>query len=173
MTSAVSGHAALTCPTICAINFEPAAEPPARKPGTSAGYWIPWTATLAAPPIIFPTALTKGGPATVPMFPVSVVPRAKRTVIALQPLPCVTSFWVEEVSAARVAVGRRRKERDFMVVDGVVFVPSRKCDLILQGRTGEMMDCWDRKEEMEVTDAVQRNVRHNHILITSPSAVNN
>jgi hypothetical protein len=90
----------------------------------SAGYWIPWTAMLAAPPIIVPTALTKGGPAMVPMLPVSVVPRAKRTVMALQPLPFVTSFWVEEVRAARVAVGRSRKLRDFMVVAAVAIARS-------------------------------------------------
>jgi hypothetical protein len=54
----------------------------------------------------------------VPMFPPSVVPRAKRTVMALQPLPFVTSFWVEEERAARVAVGRRKKLRDFMMLAG-------------------------------------------------------
>ena len=63
-----------------------------------------------------PMAETKGGPATVPMLPVSVVPRAKRTVMALQAPPFVTSFWVEEVRAARVREGRRARARDFIAV---------------------------------------------------------
>jgi hypothetical protein len=58
---------------------------------------------------------TKGGPATVPMLPVSVVPRAKRTVMGLHAPPFVTSFWVLEVSAARVTVGRKERWRkDFI-----------------------------------------------------------
>jgi hypothetical protein len=100
ITSIVSGHLALTCPTICAINVLPALEPPTRNPGMSAGYSIPWTATFAAPPIIAPTAETKGGPATLPMLPGSVVPRAKRMVMALQAPPPVTSFWDAERRAA-------------------------------------------------------------------------
>jgi hypothetical protein len=88
MTRAVSGHAAMTLPTICAINLLPPASPPTRKPGISAGY----------------------------AMPSSVVPRAKRTVMALQPLPLVTSFWVEEVSAAEAKGARtRRGANDFMM----------------------------------------------------------
>src|SRR5690242_4061197 len=116
MTRAVLGQAAMTLPTIWAINLLPAASPPARKPGISAGYSIPWTARFCAPPIILPTAETNGGPATVPIFPVSVVPRAKRTVIGLQPLPLVTSFCVEDVRAAEARGARTRNgAKDFMV----------------------------------------------------------
>jgi hypothetical protein len=65
---------------------------------------------------MFPKAETNGGPATDPMLPSSVVPRAKRTVMALQPLPLVTSFWVEEVSAAEAKGARtRRGANDFMM----------------------------------------------------------
>jgi hypothetical protein len=82
----------------------------------SAGYSIPWTAT--SPPIIAPMADTKGGPATEPMLPSSVVPRAKRTVMALQPPPPTTSFWTGLVSAAMVSVGRRAKVKDFIMIFG-------------------------------------------------------
>jgi hypothetical protein len=51
------------------------------------------------------------------MLPASVVSRAKRRVMALQLLPLVTSFWIEELRAARVAVGRR-KIRNFIMVVG-------------------------------------------------------
>jgi hypothetical protein len=118
MTRFVSGHCALTCPTIFAINALPALLPPAKKPGTSAGYSMPWTATFPAPPIIAPIAETKGGPATEPMLPSSVVPRAKRTVMGLHAPPPVTSFCDMDVKAAMLKEGareRRMRRRHFMV----------------------------------------------------------
>jgi hypothetical protein len=99
----------------------------------SAGYSIPCTATLVDPPSMAPMAVTKGGPATDPMLPASVVPRAKRTVMALHAPPFVTSFWVEEVRAASATGGAKERRRYFMVRGRVEVRANKK----LERRTTE------------------------------------
>lgn len=59
---------------------------------------MPCTATLSAPRDDFREA-KKGGPAMIPTFPGSSVPRAKMTVTSLQPMLAVMSFSVKRPEA--------------------------------------------------------------------------
>jgi hypothetical protein len=55
-------------------------------------------------------ALSNGGPTAVPTVPVSVVPRAKMTVTSVHALASI-----EPVGAAKMADGRRRRDRNWRV----------------------------------------------------------
>jgi len=95
--------------------------PSANRGHEQSGKLTPCTATLLAPTLPT-TAWKNGGPARVPTLPDSVVPRAKRIVMARQGVPSVSwfsvfwpAYWRFSIGLAMAKAARDRERSNFMM----------------------------------------------------------